>query len=207
MEAAGLIKGDGHLPGQADDAEAVGPVGSDFKLHHMVVRADDGLNIVPGLAVLVEDKDAVGDAVGELLLLRVEVRQGADGLGFGVVGHQIALVDILEADVVDVPAALAPVQGKGPVSPAVVHHQVHPGADHRPENLVPRLDIRGDGGLFRVHGLIVVQQGGGGDGGVGEIPLVQAQFMEAAHHAVGQHAPQLAPGDGFAAGKDGAPGP
>ena len=203
VELHGLVECRHHLPGKADDAEAVGPVGGDFKLHHMVVRPDDGLDIVAGFAVLVEDKNAVGDAVGELLLLCAEVRQGADGLGFGVVGHQIALVDILEADVVNVSAAFPPVQGKGPVPPAVVHHQVHPGADHRPEELVPRLDVCGNGGLFRVHGLVVVQQGGGGDGGVGEIPLVQAQLMEAAHHAVGQHAPQLAPGDFFAAGEGG----
>ena len=203
VEPERLVEGDGGLPGQADDAEAVGPVGGDLKLHNMVVRADDGLHVVAGPAILVHDKDAVGDAVGELPLLRVEVRQGADGLGFGVVGYQIPLVDVLKADVVDAAAAFAPVQGEGPVSAAVVHHQFHTGADHRPENFMSGLDVRRNGGLLRVDGLVVIQQGGGLNDGIGEVPLVQAQLAEAAHHAVGQDAPQLAPGDLLAAGKGG----
>ena len=35
-----------------------------------------------------------GDAVGELRLLGVEVLQGADGPGLGVVGHQVPLVEV-----------------------------------------------------------------------------------------------------------------
>ena len=47
-------------------------------------------------------------------------------------------------------------------------------------------------GFFRVQGLVVVQEGGGGDDGVGEVPLVQVQLLEGAEHPVGQLAPQLA---------------
>ena len=58
-------------------------------------------------------------------------------------------------------------------------------------------------GLSWIQGLVVVQKGGGGDGGVGEVPLVQAQLVEAAQHAVGDHAPELALLDLHAAGQGG----
>ena len=46
----------------------------------MVIRADNELDVIAVLdPFLVEDEDAVGDAVGELRLLGVEVIQGADG--------------------------------------------------------------------------------------------------------------------------------
>ena len=35
-------------PGQADDGQAVGPVGGDLELHHVVVGVDDGPNVVAG---------------------------------------------------------------------------------------------------------------------------------------------------------------
>ena len=77
------------------------------------------------------------------------------------------------------------------------------GADHRPVDLVAGLDVRGDGGLVLVQGVVVVQNGGGDDGGVGEVPLVQTQLIEAAHHAVGLHAPELAFFDVLPAGEGG----
>ena len=80
--------------GQADDGQAVGAVGGDLKLHHVVVQAGHRLDVVAGLAVLVEDKDAVGDAVGELPLLGVEVGQGADSVALGVIGHQVAHMQV-----------------------------------------------------------------------------------------------------------------
>ena len=49
VEGEGDVKGGGHLPGQTDDGEAVGPVGSDLELHHVVVGVDDGLDVVTGL--------------------------------------------------------------------------------------------------------------------------------------------------------------
>ena len=63
------------------------------------------------------------------------------------------------------------------------------------------LDVGGDGGLVLVQGVVVVQDGGGDDSGVGEVPLIQTQLIEAAHHAVGLHAPQLAAADLHPAGQ------
>ena len=95
VEIHGCIIGGGHLPGQTNDGKAVGTVGSDFKLYHMVVCADDGLDVVTrGDALLPQHKNAIGDAVGELGLLGMEVRQGADGVVLGAVGHQIVGVDV-----------------------------------------------------------------------------------------------------------------
>ena len=61
----------------------------------------------------------------------------------------------------------------------------------------------GNRGLFRIDRPIIVQQGGGLDDGIGEIPLVQAQLAEGAEHAVGEDAPQLAPLDLLPAGEGG----
>ena len=66
-----------------------------------------------------------------------------------------------------------------------------------------RLDIGGDGGLFGVDGLIVAKNGGGGDGGVGEITLVQTQLIKTAEHTVGLDAPELALFNLHAAGEGG----
>ena len=53
-----------------------------------------GLNVFAGLAVLMEDKDAVRAAVGKLRLLGVKIRQCADGIPFGVIGHEIPFVQV-----------------------------------------------------------------------------------------------------------------
>ena len=65
------------------------------------------------------------------------------------------------------------------------------------------LDIRRDGGLFLVQGMVIIQQSGGSNDTVGKIPLVQSQLLQRAHHAVGEDAPQLALFDLLAAGKGG----
>ena len=203
MEPQGQVEGGGDLPGQTDDAEAVRPVGGDFELHHVVVRADDGADVVPGLdALLVEDEDAVGNAVGELLLLRVEVRQGADVLRFRVQSQSVMLVDVGQpgGDGVIGSAAVA---ADGKLSAAQGFHLGDESGLDGAENLVAGDNTRRDGGLFRVYGLVVVQQGGGFNDGVGKVPLVQAQLLEGAEHALGFHAPEVAPGDVLAAGKPG----
>ena len=202
MEFEGLAEGDRGLPGKTDDAETVGPVGGDLKFHHVVVHTDDRLDVVAGSAVLAHDEDTVGDAVGELPLLRVEVRQRADVLRFRVQSQSVVLVNIGKAgcDGVVSPAAVA---ADGKLSIAKGFHLCDKSGPDRAIDFMAGNDARGDGGLFRVNGMIVVQQRGGGDGGVGEVPLVQAQLAEAAHHAVRQYAPQLATGNFFAAGKGG----
>ena len=171
----------------------------------MVIQARYRPDIVSGFAVLPEDEDAVRDAVGELPLLRAEVRQGADGVCLCVVSHQVPLVEVLAichqrssagtvilcADQRTLPLA---VSGGGNIG--------HACAYNRTADLIPRFDVRRDGGLLRINGLVVVQQCGGGNGGIGEIPLVQTQLTEGAEHSVREDAPELAPLDLLPAGED-----
>ena len=79
MQLELLVEGDGGLAGKADHAQAVGAVRGDLKLHHMVVQTQERAHVVAGLAVLMQDEDAVGDAVGKLLLLGVQIVGGEDG--------------------------------------------------------------------------------------------------------------------------------
>ena len=155
VEGKGLIKGGRHLPGQTDDGQAIGPVGGDLELHHMVVGVDHRLDVVAGLAVLVENEDAIGDAVWELRLLGMEVIQGADGVGLGVVGHQVPLVEIGAEGVGD-GSGTADVQAGVEKSGGLRGALQHPGAHDWSEYLVSRLDVGGNGGLFWIQRLIVV---------------------------------------------------
>ena len=113
--AHGFTEGGGSFPGKTDDGVAVGTVVGDFKIHHRVVVADDLVDVVAGLAVLLENPDAVLNGVGEIpqgqtqLLQRAEHSVGlfppelalgdvnAPGQPGVVEGrrHQISLVDIL----------------------------------------------------------------------------------------------------------------
>ena len=130
--------------------------------------------------------------MGELLLLRVEILQRADGIGLGVVGHQIARMEVGAGSVgrdggaADVQRGVVQAVGLG------LTFQ-HLAADHGAEHLAPGLDVGGDGGLVLVQRVIVVQQRGGGDDGVGIIVLGgEAQLLQRAEHAVGENAPELA---------------
>ena len=203
VELQGLAEGGAGLPGKADDAEAVGAVGGDLKLHHVVVETQDGGDVVAGLgAVLVEDEDAVRDAVGELRLLGVKVGEGADGVGLGVIGHEVALVEVGTGGL-RLRLAAAGVQLHG-VAVGLGLAGEDAGADHGAKDLVPGLDVRRDGGLVLLQGVVVVQQGGGGDDGVGVVMLGgEAQLLQGAEHTVGRHAPELALLDLDAAGEEG----
>ena len=201
MEPQGLIEGGRRLPGQTDDAEAVGPVGGDLKLHHMVVGVDDGLDVVAGFHILLpKDEDAVGDAVGELGLLGVQVLQSADGIGLGVVGHHVAFVDVA-ADGVRRCGGPAQVQTGMVAAVGLGSALQHLCGHHGAVDLVARLHVGGNGGLVLVQRVIVVQEGGGSDDAVGEVPLVQIQLLQGAQHTVGEDAPQLALLDLLAAGQ------
>ena len=204
VELQGLAEGGAGLPGKADDAEAVGPVGGDLKLHHVVVEAQDGGDVVAGLGpVLVEDEDAVRDAVRELRLLGVEVGEGADGVGLGVEGREIALVEV-GAGGLRLRLAAAGIQLHGVAAGGLGLAGEDAGADHGAEDLIAGLDVRRDGGLVLLQGVVVVQQGGGGDDGVGVVMLGgEAQLLQRAEHAVGGHAPELALLDLDAAGEEG----
>ena len=203
VQLQGTAEGGAGLAGKADDAEAVGPVGGDLKFHHMIVRADDLGHIVAGLHVLVQHEDTVGDAVGELRLLRMEVGEGADGIGLGVVGHQIARMEVGAGSV-------GRDGGAADVQRGVVHAVglgltfQHLAADHGAEHLIAGLDVGRDGGLVLIQRMIVIQQGGGGDDGIGIVMLGgEVQFLQRAQHPVGLHAPELAFFDFYAAGQQG----
>ena len=192
VQLQGTAKGGAGLPCKADNGQAVRPVGGDLKFHHMIVRADDLGHIVAGLHILVQHEDAVSDAVGELLLLRVEILQRADRIGLGVVCHQVAHVDV-GAGSVGRDGGAADVQ-RGVVQPVGLRLTFQNlAADHGAEHLVPGLDVGGDGGLLRIQRLVVVQQGGGGDDGVGIVMLGgEAQLLQRAQHPVGHHTTELA---------------
>ena len=114
----GLAEGRRGLPGQSDDGIAVGPVVGDFKIHHGIVVADDGVDVIAGLTGIgLQNPDAVGIHAGQVVLGQAQLREGAQhavghfpselALGdmhtagqIGIVqcrGHQISLVDVLGA--------------------------------------------------------------------------------------------------------------
>ena len=96
MELQLLAEGSRGLAGKADNGKTVGAVGGYLKFDNVVVSAYDGPYIIAGLhAVLVQDEDAVGDAVGEFRLLCAQVIESAYACGLGVVCNHVALVDVL----------------------------------------------------------------------------------------------------------------
>ena len=100
VEGQGLAEGDGRLPGQADDGQAVRPVGGDLKLHHVVVEAQDLPDIVSGLeapglqvGVGLQDKDAVHHAGGPVVVGHAQLLVGAQHpVGFHA--PELALLDM-----------------------------------------------------------------------------------------------------------------
>ena len=198
-----LLEGCGGLPGQTDHGQAVRAVGGDLKLHHMVVHADDGLDVVAGGDVLfVQNENAVGNAVGELLLLGVQVGQRADGAVGGVQSHHIALMQVLQVGG-QRGSAVAGVRGDGEGGITDGLHTGDLSGDHLAEDLVAGLDVGGDAGVLLVDGVIVAQNGGGLDHTIGEVVLIQSKLRHTAQHTVRGLAAQLALGDLDAAGKSG----
>ena len=200
MQLKRLVEGHGGLTRQTDHAQAVGAVRGDFKLHHMVVAPKQYRHVVAGPAVLVEDENAVGDAVGELLLLSVQIGQGADKALLGVVGHTAARVDVLAVGH-GLGGVLAQGQGAAPAVDARVFHGLDLRRQHLAENPAARLKLRGDGGLVRIEGVVIVQNRGGLDRAVVKIVGGELQLLEGAEHPVGFHAAQLAAVDLLAAGQ------
>ena len=49
--------------------------------------------------------------------------------------------------------------------------------DDLAENFIPGLDVRGDGGLVGVECLVVAEDGGRGDGSIGEVVRGDAQLL------------------------------
>ena len=95
MQLQGLVKGHGGLTRQTDHRQAVRAVGRDLKLDHMVIRADDGGDVVAGLhAVLLHDPQAVLDGVGVVMQRQTELLERAHH-AVGRLAAQHAGVDLL----------------------------------------------------------------------------------------------------------------
>ena len=95
VQLQGLVKGHGGLTRQTDHRQAVRAVGRDLKLDHVVVRADDGGDVVAGLhAVLLHDPQAVLDGVGVVMQRQTELLERAHH-AVGRLAAQRAGVDLL----------------------------------------------------------------------------------------------------------------
>ena len=202
MQRQLLAEGDGGLARKADHAQAVGAVGRDLKLDHVVVHADERAYIVAGAAVLVQHEYAVGDAVGELLLLGVQVGKRAYEPRLGVIGDHVALVHVLAA-AYRVAHAGACVKLALPLVDAVGLHARHLCRYHAAEDGLAAADVGGDGRRVGVERVVVAKYGGGLYLTVGVVVRGELQLLEGAQHTVGFNAAQLAAGYLHAAGQHG----
>ena len=95
VQLEGLVKRHGGLARQTDHGQAVRAVGRDLKLDHMVVRTDDGGDVVTGLhAVLLQDPQAVLNGVGIVVQRQAELLERAHH-AVGRLAAQRAGVDLL----------------------------------------------------------------------------------------------------------------
>ena len=197
-----LAEGDGSLTGKTDHAEAVGAVGSDLKFHNVIIIADYSADIVAGLAILTEDKNTVGNAVGELLLLCVQILKSAHLAELCVVSEHIAVVDILAVgDDLDLTGAQIKLQL--PLELAVALNMQHVGCNYGAVYTVTVVNVGADGGLFGVDGMVVTQNGGGLYLTVGIVMGGQRKLFEGAEHTGGLNTAQLALFNLHAAGQQG----
>ena len=202
VQLEGALEGRARLACKADNAQAVGAVGRDLELDDGIIETENARHVETRLGVLfLQNEDAVGDAVGELLLLGVQIFERADGITLGVVGNKVALVEVRAARIGH-GGRIAEVEAG--VERAVAQRGAlkHLGGNHRAVDLVAGLDVGGNGGLILVDGVIVVQNGGRRDNGIGEVVLRRhAKLLERAEHTVGLDAAQRALFDLDAAGQ------
>ena len=193
MQLERTVERRARFAGKADDRKAVGAVGRDLELDDGIIEAEDVRHVETRLGVLLaQDENAVGDAVGEFLLLGVQVLERADGVALGVVGDKVALVEVGAARIGHsgrIAEVEAGVERAVAQRGAFKHLRRHHGA----VDLVAGLDVGGDGGLILVDGMIVVQDGRGRDNGIGEVVLRRhAELLERAEHTVRLDAAQRA---------------
>ena len=197
-----LAEGHGGLTRETDNAQAVRAVRGYLKFHDVVVAAENNGHIVAGLAILVENEDAVGNAVRELLLLCAEIVQREYCVLLGVVGHEVTRVDVLAVGH-GIGRGAAEVERNLPQAVALVLHVERFRRDDAAEDLVTGLDVGGDGGLCRIDRMIIAEDGGGLYLRVGEIVQIAVKLLERAEHTGGLHAAQLAFSYLHAAGQQG----
>ena len=197
MQLELLVEGGGRLAGETDHAQAVGAVRGDLELDDMVVIAEERGHVVAGLHVLVQDQDAVGDAVRELALLGVEICERADAVLRRVIGDEVARVQVLAAG----DELGLGIQFKLPQVHAGVLHALDLCGYNLAVDAIARLDVSADRGLFGVDGLVVAEDRGRLDDAVGEVVLGHVQLLERAEHPVRRDAAQLALRDRHAAGQ------
>ena len=102
-----LAESSGSFPGQADDGVAVRTVVGDFKIHHGIVVADYLVDVLTHLAIfVVENPNAVGVGVGEVVLGQAQLGEGAEHT-VGQFPPELALGDV------DTPGQPGVVQGHG----------------------------------------------------------------------------------------------
>ena len=173
-----LAEGDGGLAREADHAQAVGAVGRDLKLDDMVVQPQQDADVLAGLSVAGEDQDAVGNAVRELLLLCAQVLERADRSARRVESDEVARVEVRAGR-----EALArlPAEAERAAPRAVrLFKRLELRRADRAEELVPGLDLGRDRRLVRVERMIVAEDRGGRDNGLGEVVRGHAQLLERA---------------------------
>ena len=64
--------------GKTDDRVAVRTVVGDFKVHYGVVIADDGVDVITGFAVFLQNPDAVFNGIGKIIQGKPQFFQGAE---------------------------------------------------------------------------------------------------------------------------------
>ena len=72
------VEGGGRLTGKANERIAVGTVVGDFEFYHRVIIADDGVDVITGLAILFQNPDAVLDGIGNVVEGQVQLLNGAE---------------------------------------------------------------------------------------------------------------------------------
>ena len=199
MQLQLLAEGDGGLVREADHAQAVGAVGRDLELDDMVVEAEQLPDVLAGLPAVGQNKDAVADAVRELLLLRMQVLERADELARRVEGNEVARVEV-RAGREDFPLLCAEAETAAPRA-LFLHDRLELRRADLAEDLIARLDGGADRGLVRIERMIVAEDRRGDDDGLGEIVRGHAQLLERAEHTLRFDAAQLAAADLGAAGE------
>ena len=78
MMLHGQIESCRGFTGKTDDRVAVRTVVGDFKIDHGVVIADDGVDVITGFAVFLQNPDAVFNGIGKIIQGKPQFFQGAE---------------------------------------------------------------------------------------------------------------------------------